>query len=138
MRTNQKTTRAGYGHPGLQSIDIQEIFRDRGGHCSNISVGQKRKQFILERPRARSGKGSVDLDHRIRPILGIWFLLKVSTAGHCDSLSITAHMDELPFPSSLRATLLLDHIERNRIHRLATTKCVGSVKLRWRANDSNA
>ena len=46
--TNQKTTRAGYGHPGLQSIDIHTL-SSKAKSCSMPSLLQLLSVTMIDR-----------------------------------------------------------------------------------------
>jgi hypothetical protein len=55
--TNQKTTRAGYGHPGLQSIDIHETFRHKGGLFEQFDCFRSESNSFLKDPELEIGRG---------------------------------------------------------------------------------
>lgn len=80
--TNQRTTRAEYGHPGLQSIVIQKSLRSKETfgyvRCSEA------KAILSRRTGSRIQKGTIDLDYRSRQLVGMGVLLNVPPTGHSD------------------------------------------------------
>ncbi len=116
--TNQKTTRAEYGYLGLQSIDIQETFWQGGGPFEHLGWCKSECNSFLKDPERGIGRG---------PLISITVFARSWESGFCSRSHwlATVTLDpsrrtwiELPFPLSLRAKLLLDHLERNREHRL--------------------
>jgi hypothetical protein len=55
--TNQKTTRAEYGYLGLQSIDIQETFRQRGEPFEHLGWCKSEGNSFLKAPERGTGRG---------------------------------------------------------------------------------
>jgi hypothetical protein len=80
--TNQKTTRAGYGHPGLQSIDIHTL-SSKAKSCSRPSLLQllsvtvirlkdksiQEHEKLLVKDSELRLKRTIDFNHRDRTVL---------------------------------------------------------------------
>jgi hypothetical protein len=95
--TNQKTTRAGYGHPGLQSIDIHAL-SSKAKSCARRSLPQllsikeirlkdksiQEHETFLVKDAELGLKRTIDFNHRDRTVLRKWILLEIPLACDCN------------------------------------------------------